>query len=484
MNRAVLWLMLGLVIAVAAPPPARAQVAGSSANLQRYQQKLDQFQRETALLANPIVPADQRLLFDYGGYMTFSYLSVDDLNHDNHGLRQYDLVGYARLNLDDVQEFYARGRLTWQDFNPGDSFSGRGDEFDARMDRLYYRFDLQKAMAAYQGKKVDYDVAIQAGRELVYWANGLTLVQDLDGAVVNLSYQLLDLQLLASITPADTIDIDDTRPHFDTNTHRGFYGAMLSAQVGLHRPFLYFLSQQDYNHNYLLQTGPITTAFNYNSYYIGGGSGGSLNEHWNYGLEGVFEGGRGLSNSFTTANGAFAQAVQTEQKIRAWAFDMRADYLLNDPNRSHIAGEATVASGDTDRRHTTNTFGGNKSGTDDNAFNAFGQINNGLAFAPTVSNIMILRVGGSTFPLVDHDPFRQLETGADLFFFGKWKGEAPIDEPTTHDRFLGIEPDVFVNWQLKSDITLALRYGVFMPSVAMPSRDVRQFFYGGLTFAF
>src|SRR3954469_20585185 len=115
---AVLWV-LGLAVWLrAAPSLALAQRANP--NLDRYQRQLDQIQRETALLANPEVPAGQRLLFDYGGYFTFSYVSIDDLNQDNHGLRQYDLVGYARVNLDDVQEFFARGRLTWEDFNPGD----------------------------------------------------------------------------------------------------------------------------------------------------------------------------------------------------------------------------------------------------------------------------------------------------------------------------------------------------------------------------
>ena len=65
-----------------------------------------------------------------------------------------------------------------------------------------------------------------------------------------------------------------------------------------------------------------------------------------------------------------------------------------------------------------------------------------------------------------------------------------------HDRFVGfeevaddlkdagVEPDIFVNWQIKSDVTLALRYGLFFPSLALPEHDVRQFLYGGLTFAF
>ena len=62
---------------------------------------------------------------------------------------------------------------------------------------------------------------------------------------------------------------------------------------------------------------------------------------------------------------------------------------------------------------------------------------------------------------------------------------APIDEGTLEGRFLGVEPDIFINWQISSDVTLALRYGVFFPnSDVVVSGETRQFFYAGLTFAF
>src|ERR1700691_5764953 len=119
MNRAAGWVGGFFVFVFAAAAAAQSPVLG---NIENYQRQLDVIQRDTALLANPAQPPSQRLFFDYGGFFTASYLSVDDLNNDNHGLRQFDLVGYVRANLDDVQEFYGRGRVTWQDFNPGDSF--------------------------------------------------------------------------------------------------------------------------------------------------------------------------------------------------------------------------------------------------------------------------------------------------------------------------------------------------------------------------
>jgi hypothetical protein len=81
--------------------------------------------------------------------------------------------------------------------------------------------------------------------------------------------------------------------------------------------------------------------------------------------------------------------------------------------------------------------------------------------------------------------FRRMQLGADFFAFAKYDNDAPIDEPTGTERFLGWEPDVYLNWQITSDVTLALRYGVFFPSERnFASDDTRQFFFAGVTFAF
>src|SRR6476620_9272827 len=85
---------------------ARAQ----DASLQRFERQLEQIRRDTVLQINPAVPVDQRLLLDYGGYLSFGYLSVDDNRNDNHILRQYELIGYVRANLDGANELFIRAR--------------------------------------------------------------------------------------------------------------------------------------------------------------------------------------------------------------------------------------------------------------------------------------------------------------------------------------------------------------------------------------
>jgi len=309
----------------------------------------------------------------------------------------------------------------------------------------------------------------------------------LDGGFINLGNEVANLEFVYGHTPTRTVDFDTSRPNFDHNTNRAFLGAMLSANAGAHRPFVYGLAQQDHNQDDLLALGPITTNYQYESNYFGIGSVGSIADRLRYGVEFAYEGGKNLSNSFELSGaGGLVPVGQTRDHIHAYALDAKLDYLVEDPYQTRLALEFIMASGDNDRGTTSNTFNGNKPGTDDEAFNAFGLLNTGLAFAPAVSNVLALRVGASTIPFPDSGVLRRLQLGVDVFGFGKFDDDAPIDEPTTAGVFyLGFEPDLYLNWQVTSDVTLVLRYGVFFPNDdVILNDDVRQFFYGGLTFAF
>jgi hypothetical protein len=147
--------------------------------------------------------------------------------------------------------------------------------------------------------------------------------------------------------------------------------------------------------------------------------------------------------------------------------------------------ELILASGDSDRRTSNATIGGNRSGTDDHGFNAFGLLNTGLAFAPAVSNLIVTRLGASCFPWPDSARLRQLQIGADVLVFNKFLEDAPIDEPTNDHRFLGVEADLYVTWQVASDVTVSLRYGGFIPGPSIEGdSSLRNFFFAGVTYAF
>jgi hypothetical protein len=482
-----------LALAALALPLCAASVARAQEDLERFQRQLEQIRRDTILQVDPNVPVDQRVFIDYGAYVTAGYLSLDDNNDENHVLRQYELFPYFRLNVDGAHELFLRGRLGWRDFNEGDSFDGRGDErIDPDLDAGYYRFDLARSRAAYQGEQVDHNLIFKGGRDLVYWGSGLVLSQDVDGVTLDVSWRNdLELYLIAGVTPVRTVDFDAARPNFDHHTRRGFYGAMLSKQLGAHRPYIYGLVQRDHNDDDPLVQGPVVTEFEYDSYYLGVGSAGSLGNRWLYSVEAVHEGGEGLSNSFQ-GGGIFIEPIpQTEEDIDAWAANLRVDYLLADVRRSRFTGEVIVASGDDDRiLSTSDTFGGNTPGTDDEAFNGFGLLNTGLAFAPQTSNLTSLRLGASTFPFGDGGGvMSRIQVGTDWFVFYRTDSDAVIDEPLLEgsdgEAYLGWEPDLFLNWQITSDLTLSVRYGVFFPNDdVFESDEPRHFVYTGVTYAF
>ena len=498
MRRTAMVVTFGLGAATLAAPPLRAQEAppgadfgGGAANAEELQrlrrlEELRLLEFDTRVRANTAIPPGQRLLLDYGAYASFNVLDLDDPEGENHILRETEGIGYARLNIDGVHEFFLRGRIGWRDFNEGDSFDGRGDEpIDGDLDRGFYRFDLNRSRTAYGKQPLDYNVAVQGGRDLVYWANGLVLAQVLDGGVLDYSNERFALQLVAGVTPTRTVDFDTSRPEFDHDTRRGFYGGMLTLNVDEQRPFVYFLAQQDYNQADQRSIGFIDTEYEYNSYYVGLGSVGSLGGNLRYGVEAAYEFGGSLSTSFVVEGFSITPIEQTNDPISAWALDARLDYFFTDARQSRLSGEIIVASGDDDRGHTSNTFNGNAPNTDDRAFNAFGLVNTGLAFAPDVSNLIALRGGYSTFPFPDTPALRRLQVGVDVFVFGKYDDDAPIDEPVGDNRYLGWEPDLYLNWQLTSDVTLALRYGLFIPNDDNFAVDEeRHFFFGGVTFAF
>jgi hypothetical protein len=482
----------GLAASHAAPQAAVAQASdpGGADAIRREAQlrELQELQLDTRLRADTSIPAGQRVLFDYGGFVTFNYLTLEDPDGETRVLRETDFIPYARLNIDGAHELFLRGRFGWRDFNDGDSFDGRGDEpVDGDLDRGYYRFDLQRYRAAYgDAGPGDLELSVQAGRDLAYWANGLVLGEVLDGAFVTVGTGPLSFDAVAGITPVRTVDFDTSRPNFDHNTRRGFFGGMLSLQAGDHRPFVYGLYQKDYNEDDFLDQGPIDTRYEYDSAYLGLGSTGALSDRLRYGVEVAYEFGDTLSNSFELSPaGGLIPVEQAEDDISAWALDVKLDYFPDDPLQTRLSAEAIAASGDADRGTTNTTFNGNRAGTTDTAFNGFGLLNTGLAFAPEVSNLLALRGGVAVFPLPDAGIFRRLQVGTDVFVYAKYDKDAPVDEPSGDERYLGWEPDVYVNWQLTSDLTLAARYGVFFPNDDnFASDDSRQFLFVGLTLGF
>ncbi|MEX2671597.1 MAG: alginate export family protein [Phycisphaeraceae bacterium] len=455
--------------------------AAGQTQIDRFERQLEQVRRETRMLVHPDVPVEQRALVDFGAYASFYFLAMDDIQGSTHILRQTELNPYARVNFDGAHEFFFRGRVGYRDWNSGDAFDGRGDRtLGPHLERAYYRFDLRRAMAAYEGENIDFNLTIQGGRQLVHWANGLVLSTELDGGIVGGELGSLTIQAIGGRSRKRQTDIDSARPRFDRNMQRDFFGGIVTYELSAnHRPFVYGLVQRDENDDESINFLGSDTRFDYNSHYIGVGSEGNLTDKLLYGVEAVYQGGDTLS---------FAPfGTQTREDIRAWALSARGDYLVTDANNTRFTAEFVAASGDDDRVfHTTNTFGGVQPGHTDNAFNAFGLVNTGYAFNTNASNLLMLRLGASTYPFAETQGiFQRLQLGADFFVFNKMDADGPIDEPTDDSRYLGLETDFYANWQVTSDLAVTTRYGVFFPGGAIAAgSNPRHFLFTGVTLGF
>ena len=85
-----------------------------------------------------------------------------------------------------------------------------------------------------------------------------------------------------------------------------------------------------------------------------------------------------------------------------------------------------------------------------------------------MSNLTSFRLALSTFPLPDGGGVCRGCRSAPTCSSSPKPTTTPRSTSRTPDdeRFLGWEPDVFLNWQITSDLTLAVRYGIFFPNDA------------------
>ena len=480
-----------LLLALGAARPATAQMTPDQTGLRQLEQQLREIDTQLRLSVPADQPVSERMQLDVGGSIRFGFFAIDDATGSTRILRQTDGMLYAQLDLDGAHRFFGRLRFRYNDFNSGDSFDGRGDRFVTPIgDRYWYQFDLRGLHRARTGERLDHNFTLRVGRQFVTWGSGLTLSNEMYAALVDLEAFDFGLAGIAGVTPrSSTVDFDGTRPDFDRNTKRRFFGGLLEYRGNPNfRPYGFALVQRDRNDDFRTFNTPIgsfPTDFNYDSEYYGLGVRGNLGPQVRYRAEVVHQRGRGLSNSFDPATGA--QVEQTEEPIRAWAGLLGASWLARDANDTRIDFEFIGGSGDSDRVRPGETFGGNQPGTTDRAFNSLGYVNTGLALAPDVSNLLSFRLTYSTSPFPSAQRGDWLRVGMSGFIFAKADRDAPLSVRTTDEsRFVGGEVDFFVDWRVTSDVSLSLRYGLFLPGSAMPSGedDPRHFFYAGVTYAF
>ncbi|MEM1165232.1 MAG: hypothetical protein AAGI30_02970 [Planctomycetota bacterium] len=496
---------MAIVLAGASGPLTLAQ---SPADANRQERQRERAIRETIadpnfrLRVDPNLSITERSFFDVGGSFTFSTLWIEDGTEEYSRLLQPEFTLFARAIIDGAHQFFFRSRFEYRAFSEGDSFDDNGDRWtEPFIDRYWYDFNLGRAVAAQTGVQPQNNLRFRVGRQFIDWGQGLVLSDELFAVNATATFGKIEVTGLAGVTPTDEaiIDFDGSRSEFDTNTERAFFGGEIRYTTdNAHELYFGYMRMEDWNSDEapaadLTVLGIADTAvdFTYEANYFSWGAEGSITSNLAYEGEFVFQSGRAANDP--TQSIPFGGEQDTDD-ISAFAFRTQLEYLLGDERRTRFEFEVLGASGDDDRLISTDTVFGNRPGTDDNAFNSLGFVNTGLAFSPAFSNLLVFRIGGSTFPIVENELFRNLQVGMDIFIHNKLDQDGPIDETTGEDLprgdgedqfFLGLETDFSLNWRVSSDFSITGRYGVFFPTEnVFQESDTRHFLFLGATVTF
>jgi len=464
------WMAAAAAAALAACAATASAQGGGEGGLRIYEEQLRvQLDQQQA--------AAKEAGVDGGGWLVSAFLTYDDdAARKRRTLRQNELRLWGSLSFAGVHQFYVRGLFGYDDWNTGDNPEGeRGDRWNDELERAWYRYDYTRGVLNETGKYPEVGFNVQVGREYHTIGSGLVLALPLDA--VRIGAQAGDWSVVGLLgkTLTHTPNIDDSDPVAD-HMDRCFYGLEL-RYTGLdrHEPYVYYLIQRDHTDEW--GKDPLAE-YTYHSDYLGIGSGGSvLLPNLRYGTELVFE--HGESNPNPPAN--------RREDVHAMALDVLLEYFFDAPCKPRARFEYLWGSGDPDRDLSANsTIGGNRPGTTDTAFNAFGFRDTGLAFSPWIANLHIFQIGGSAVPFESVRLLRKMELGTKLFAYMKDRPRGAISDTLGTDQagWVGWEWDVYCDWRLTSDVSLTARYGTFQPGDAFESDGCRHFVYAALSYSF
>ena len=323
-----LEVLLVIVVAFSATPAAGQVSSGKRIYDEQLRVRLDRQ-----------IPQAREIGFDAGGWFSFGYFNFDDEVGEKHRLRQYELRGWASLNIKNVHKFYFRGLVGWDDWNAGDNTTTyHGDEdTDPEVERAWYELSLAPLLGAPAGRRALTDVRFKVGRAFTEIGTGLTLSMPLD--LIRFNVELLDWEFTALLgkTVDGTVNIDPSAA-VATNQDRCFYGFELAYEgLDRHRPFVYYLSNSDHTD---ADPEDPDQSFDYSSRYLGLGSEGTLfSPNLRYQVELVGEWGKTYSEDVR-----FGQ-----DDICAFAADVVLEYYFETRTRPKVMFEYLYGSGDRDR---------------------------------------------------------------------------------------------------------------------------------------
>jgi hypothetical protein len=459
-------------VLLAGAVPAGAQSDQPSESLIQQIRLIDERSRQDRLSAAPV----QSLLdFQYGGTLDYYLFHFNDGVQSERLLQRPGLTVWTRLRADDgAHELFARMRLTYQYFNPGDEYSRQQDWVGPNFDRVWYAVDVGRALHL-TGPDTRAALKIRVGRQDVTFGTGYALDLPMDAVLFEARLDDLRVQGLFGRSIGSYPNIDRSAP-VDSHSARRFFGVQLLYDgIDGQYPFAYALWNDDFTDE---RPKDRLQNYSYDTQYFGFGSRGRFFlDRLSYHTEMVIESGRSYGD------GNFAR----RDIVRAFGMDFGLEYRFAAPMRPRLAFDYMFASGDGDRIGSpTNAAGGNRSDREDSSFSAFGYRDTGIAAGYALSNVHIFKFGGSLAPLEKIELFRDFEVGSNWFVYAKNQHRGAVSDVTAgeFEGFLGWEMDYFINWRLASDLAWTIRWGAFFPGNAYGDQHWRNFWFTGLTWSF
>ena len=422
------------------------------------------------------LPAAQKIRFDYGGWYNFYFFLFDDGINSSRTLRQNDLRLWGYVNADrGIHEAYARMRMSYTDWNHGDSYTPNEDDLAGPdLERGWYQFDVAKALRLYEQSSTSLDLKVKFGRDLVQVGTGYAIDLPLDHLQVQGELANFETTFIGGRTPRSTENIDRSRV-VESHSDRDFFIVQEKYKgFDRHEPFFYFASQSDHTPE---DPPDLLQEYEYDSQYFGWGSTGELARNLRYESEWVVERGSSYGD----------HRFMRRDTIKAWGFDQRLDYFFQHKMKPVASLEYMFGSGDANRLDSpTDAKGGNRSDYVDRSFIGFGFRDTGLSFAPRLSNVHVWRLGGSFRPFPDAEALKELELGSDWFLYAKNRSAAAVSDflADRNSGYLGWEMDYYANYRITSDLAWTIRFGTFFPGRGFTDETTRTFLLTGIAWSF
>jgi hypothetical protein len=405
----------------------------------------------------------QPLLWDAGGWLHLQFDHLDDPPFsDTRTDRYVDLRLWGMLQVDRTYTAFLRLQADYVDFNSGEQFHTSDDnQARLRVDQAWVEGDWTESGRGF---------TLKIGKEFLSMGSGL-LFNDVAYAVQG-TYDAERFAVRGWIAHSrfSEPDIDQSLPK-PNESRRAFLGIEADYLItGSHRAYGMVLVERDFNREQV-----AAQDWEYDANYIGVGGRGTIVDGWGYSAEAIFEFGR------TAAAGS----TETDP-IAAFAFLLTTDYQFQGPMEPVVRLQYMFGSGDDDRVSPSDMAAGNEAGTTDTSFLPFGFIQTGYSLFPRVSNIHILRLGGSIRPFATTELFHKFEVGLYGYLYRKAVASELISDSRAFldSTDVGQEIDVFLRWRILSDLGVSLNYGCFFPGKAYQEDSPRNFFTAGMTYAF